>query len=207
MLATARRLAAAQGLHHTAFEQGDAQVHPLPTAGFDTALSRFGTMFFQDPVHAFANIARALRPGGRLAFVCMADPQRTEWVRVFDAVRAALALPPQDDTAPQGPGMFSLRDPALIHRTLAAAGFTAVRTEAVDATGHFGHDAADAADHLLGSGPGRHLAAQLDPLGPLDGGDATGRARAAFTAALARHEHPDGIRLRTAAWLVTATRG
>ena len=203
MLARARALAAEEGLGRIAFEQGDAQVHPLPAAAFDVAISRFGIMFFEDPVAAFGNIGRALRPGGRIAFVCMSQPARSEWVQVYDAVRAALPLPAQEATAPDGPGMFSLSDPAVIRRVLGAAGFTDVGTEPVEAVGHFGRDTDDAADHLLGSGPGRHLVNLLDSAGDPDPRD---RVRAAFLAALAEYERPTGVRLRTAAWLVTARR-
>ncbi|MEU3499027.1 class I SAM-dependent methyltransferase [Kitasatospora cineracea] len=203
MLATARALAAAEGLERIAFEQGDAQVHPLPAAAFDVAISRFGIMFFADPVAAFANIARALRPGGRLAFVCMADPARTEWIAVHDTVRGLLAVPAEEPGPADGPGMFSLADPDLVRRTLDAAGFDRVRTEPVDAAGRFGRDAQDAADLLLGSGPGRHLLTLLDPGHP---DAAAPRVRAAFTTALTPHQGPDGVRLRTAAHLVTAVR-
>ncbi|GAB7188914.1 ubiquinone/menaquinone biosynthesis C-methylase UbiE/MenG [Kitasatospora sp. Ki12] len=206
MLERARALTAERD--RVVFEQGDAQIHPLPTAAFDVAISRFGIMFFEDPAAAFANIARALRPGGRLAFVCMADPARTEWVRVFEQARAALPLPPRAAAPPTGPGMFSLADPAEIHRVLDAAALTDVRTEPAEAHGHFGRDAADAAGHLLGSGPARHLADLLDHTHPAPAGTPTGadRVRAALTTALAPHARPDGVRLRTSAWLVTATR-
>jgi SAM-dependent methyltransferase len=203
MLARARALAAEEGLGRIAFEQGDAQVHPLPAAAFDVAISRFGIMFFEDPVAAFGNIGRALRPGGRIAFLCMSQPARSEWVQVYDAVRAALPLPAQEPTAPDGPGMFSLSDPAVIRRVLGAAGFMDVGTEPVEAVGHFGRDADDAADHLLGSGPGRHLVNLLDSAGDPDPRD---RVRAAFLGALAAYERPTGVLLRTAAWLVTAIR-
>ncbi|MGP3913217.1 class I SAM-dependent methyltransferase [Nonomuraea sp. 10N515B] len=79
MLARARATAIAEGITNLRFEQGDAQVHPFPEGGFDVAISRGGIMFFADPVAAFANIGRALRPSGRLAFVClreMARPRR-----------------------------------------------------------------------------------------------------------------------------------
>ncbi|WP_030240321.1 class I SAM-dependent methyltransferase [Streptomyces sp. NRRL S-350] len=207
MLERARTLAAGHAPGRIAFEQGDAQIHPLPTAAFDAAISRFGIMFFDDPAAAFANIARALRAGGRLAFVCMADPARTEWVRVLDQVRAALLLPPLDTRPPTGPGMFSLAEPDEIHRLLDAA-FTGVRTAPVEAAGHFGRDAADAADHLLSSGPGRHLVELLDGAAPADHDHRSGteRVRAALTTALTPYERPEGVRLRTSAWLVTATR-
>ena len=65
----ARELARAQGVPNVTFERADAQVHRFPQERFDLAMSRFGTMFFQDPVVAFANVGRALRPAGRLVMM------------------------------------------------------------------------------------------------------------------------------------------
>ncbi|MFD6326105.1 class I SAM-dependent methyltransferase [Streptomyces sp. NPDC058442] len=209
MLTRARAQAAEEGLDRITFEQGDAQVHPLPPSAFDVAISRFGVMFFDDPVAAFSNIGRALRLGGRLAFVCMADPTRSEWVPVFGMARAHLPLPAEEPAAPDGPGMFSLADPSVIHRILDTAGFDKVRTEPVETLSDFGRDAHDAAEHLLGSGPGRHLVQLLDSASSVDSADRASGAdsvRAAFTVALAAHEQPAGVHLRTSAWLVTATR-
>src|SRR5688572_10172057 len=69
MLEIARERAVAEGLANVAFEQGDAQGHPFADNHFDVAISRFGTMFFAEPVPAFTNIARALRPGARLVML------------------------------------------------------------------------------------------------------------------------------------------
>ena len=66
MLQRARQATAAERLDNVRYELGDAQVHRFEPPGFDVAISRFGTMFFSDPVAAFANIAAALRPGARL---------------------------------------------------------------------------------------------------------------------------------------------
>ena len=65
----ARELAEAQGVRNVTFEQADAQVHRFPRERFDLAISRFGTMFFAEPVAAFTNIGRALRPAGRLVMM------------------------------------------------------------------------------------------------------------------------------------------
>ncbi|MEV0321000.1 class I SAM-dependent methyltransferase [Streptomyces sp. NPDC050658] len=70
LLDRARALTAAEGVTNAAYERADAQVHPFPAAGYDVAISRGGVMFFADHAAAFENIGRALRPGGRLAFVC-----------------------------------------------------------------------------------------------------------------------------------------
>ncbi|MFE2350176.1 hypothetical protein [Kitasatospora cineracea] len=116
--------------------------------------------------------------------------------------------------SPAGPSRESTRSAAANSRSRTSGiatprgdtgppGFDRVRTEPVESAGRFGADPADAADLLLGSGPGRHLLTLLDPEHPAD---AAPRVRAAFTAALAPHHGPDGVRLRTAAHLVTAVR-
>lgn len=74
------------------FEEGDAQVHALAPGAFDVAISRFGVMFFADPVAAFANIGRALRPGGRLAFVCATAADGNEWLQAIAALRDLLPV-------------------------------------------------------------------------------------------------------------------
>ena len=66
----ARRLAAAAGAGNARFEVADVQVHPVGAGVFDVVLSSFGVMFFDDPMAAFGNLRKALRRGGRLAFVC-----------------------------------------------------------------------------------------------------------------------------------------
>ncbi len=82
MLARARADAEASGLDNVLFVQGDAQVHPLEPARFDAVLSRFGVMFFDDPVAAFANIRSATRPAGQLVFVCWQPLDANQWLLV-----------------------------------------------------------------------------------------------------------------------------
>ena len=79
LLERARRRTAEEGLRNASYERGDAQVHPFPAASFDVVISRFGTMFFADPVAAFRNIARAARPGARLVMMVWQGEERNEW--------------------------------------------------------------------------------------------------------------------------------
>jgi ubiquinone/menaquinone biosynthesis C-methylase UbiE len=81
MIERARELAKAEGLRNVAFVQGDASVHKFPPDEFDIVISRFGTMFFADPVAAFANLARSLRHSGRLMMMVWQDAERNEWTR------------------------------------------------------------------------------------------------------------------------------
>ena len=83
------------GVDNVELLHADAQAYAFETESFDVVISRFGMMFFEDPQAAFANLARALRSGGRLVFVCPQDPLKSEWVAVaFGAAVAALAAPP-----------------------------------------------------------------------------------------------------------------
>ncbi|MDI9884989.1 class I SAM-dependent methyltransferase [Streptomyces sp. HNM0645] len=199
MLAEARNRAAAEGLANVSFVQGDAQVHPFEEAAFDAAISRYGVMFYADPEKAFGNIGRALRPGGRLAFVCPAAPERNGWVTAMASLNGI--LPVGGFGMPGGgTGMFSLAAPERVRAVLAAAGYTGVTVDEVTAYGAWGGDAEDAADFLLATGPGRHLMQQADA-------PAQDRAREALTTHLAAHETPDGmVRLLSTSWLVTAER-
>jgi SAM-dependent methyltransferase len=182
------------------FRAADASEAALAPASFDALFSRFGVMFFADPVAAFANLARALKPGGRLVFVCWRDRRENRWVRV--AVEAArkhiAALPPPP--GPEDPGPFSFADEARIRRVLGAAGFADIAVERFDADLPYGEDATAAAAYLTEMGP---VAAVLN-----EHPAATRAAVAAeIEAALAPLGGPGGIRLGASIWIVAARRG
>ncbi|MFJ3902333.1 class I SAM-dependent methyltransferase [Streptomyces sp. NPDC090025] len=202
LLDAARAGAAAEAVGNVTFVAGDAQTHPFPPGSFDRAVSRYGVMFFAGPEAAFGNIGRALRPGGRLAFVCPAAPEDNEWVAAMAALGEHLPL---GDFGRAGlPGMFSLADPERIKAVLDAAGFVRVAVAPVRAYGTWGTDATDAAGFLLTSGPGRHLMAQAAP----HTREAAGRA---LVDHLRRHEGAGAttgrtVRLLSTSWLATAER-
>jgi SAM-dependent methyltransferase len=197
MVRRARAIATAEGIGNIRFEQGDAQVYPFPRE-FDVAISRGGLTFFTDPIAAFANIATALRPDGRLTFVCLRDMADQEWFTVLTS--ALLGRAPAANTAdPYAPGMFSLTDPDRIRSVLTRAGLTSVIVEPLEVPMLFGPDANRAAEMHLGTGPVRYHLGAADPT-------AQTRALHALTAALRPFEQPDGVLLRGAYWLVTAVR-
>ena len=103
MIALARRLAAEQGVTNALFEQTDAQIHPFPEQSFDVAISRTGTMFFGDQVAAFANIARAIRPGGRLSVLVWQGPEPNEWIRELSERWPRDVICPHHRSVPLGP--------------------------------------------------------------------------------------------------------
>ena len=195
MLDYARRQAAAEGIGNARFEQVDAQIHPFATAAFDVAISRTGAMFFGDLVGAFANIGRALRPGGRLALVTWQPLANNEWIRELSAALAAgreRPVPP-----PHAPGPFSLSDPDRVRHVLTSAGFTTIELDDVNAGMWFGADADVAYRFVLG------LLGWM-----LDGLDDTGRAGAldALRSTLAAHETSEGVIYQSAAWIIRAQR-
>ncbi len=199
MLREAERRARADGLTNLRFEQADAQVHRFPTSDFDLVLSRFGVMFFQDPVIAFANVASAIRPGGRCVFLCWQDLVRNDWLMI--PVGAALSFVPLPDLGPEGgPGPFSLAEPDRIRTVLTQAGFEGVATTEVEEQVYLGQDAADATEFLRGTGMGRVLLEDADA-------DSQEKAVDAVRDALKSHERPEGLWLGARAWLVEATRG
>ena len=194
MIEIARRDAAAQGLANVTFEVGDAQVHPLPEGAFDAVVSHFGVMFFADPVAAFANLARALRPGGGLVCVVPAAMERCDWY--VRPLAALLGREPTPETEPSG--MFSLADPDHVVEVLRGAGLEGASLVPVDRTLRFGADVEAAVRFYLGAGP---TSAAITKAG-LDRSEAEARLRTA----LEPHLGDDGVRIAGAHWLVTATR-
>lgn len=196
MLAEAARRAEAAGLANVRLLKADAQVHPFPAGSFDVVLSRFGIMYFDDPPAAFANLAGALRPGGRLAACCFQDPLRNRWVTVpARAVVPHLGRPPAEHPD-RGP--FSLRDPDAVAALLGGAGFADVRVDGVVAAGTLG-TVDDAVAFVQANSI---LRAAFESAPP----DRRAAAVDALRAALARHLTSDGVALEVAAWLVTATK-
>ncbi|MEQ4207465.1 class I SAM-dependent methyltransferase [Actinopolymorpha sp. B9G3] len=195
MLERARATAADEGIDNVRFEQGDAQVHPFESGGFDVAISRGGIMFFADPVAAFANIGRALRTAGRFVFVCPQEVHRQDW---FVAPMTALLGRPPGPAAPGEPGMFSLADRDHLGKVLRAAGFETVTATEIGVRMTYGRDADDAADFFLGMGPARFLLSQT--------GRTQADVRPAVRAALRPYEQVGGVHLPGRFWLVSATR-
>ena len=185
---------AAAGCDRVNFIHGDAQAYSFEPASFDAAFSRFGVMFFVDPKAAFANIARALVPNGRLAFVCW----RALGENLLDEtpLRAALpCLPAQPLHDPLAPGPFALADPGRIRSILEQANFRLIEIMP--------------SDEMVGSGDLDamiQVCARVGELGRIL--RETPRLRASVLAAvrrtLAAHDGPGGVKLKAATWIVTA---
>ena len=176
--------------------QADIQTDPLGDA-FDVAISRFGTMFFDDPAAAFTNVARHLAPGGRLCIATWQPLEANQWLIVPGAALLEFGTLP-DGTDGTGPGMFAQSDAAALRVVLADAGFTDIAIEARTLPLPLGATAAEAVDYLADSGPGRAILETV----PADRHD---DAIAAVTAALRPHHEPGrGVTLDAAILVTTA---
>jgi len=178
------------------FLESDAATHDFQPV-FDLVFSRFGVMFFADPVAAFKNIRAALAPKGRLAFVCWRAFAENEWAFVpFNAAKPLLPEQPQAD--PHAPGPFAFADDARLRKILAAAGFNSIRIEKLDTTCSLGATLDEAVEATLAIGPLARAAGEVD--------EATrDKIRGVVKAALAPHETAAGVTPAAACWLVGAT--
>jgi SAM-dependent methyltransferase len=190
MLAVAR--ARGRGVN---FRKSDAAVH-LFHATHDLVFSRFGVMFFDDPARAFANIKKAIKPHGRLAFVCWRDVKENLWASTPIAAAHDL-VPPQPPADPYAPGPYAFADSERLIGFLGKAGYRDIRVEALDTVVNLGATPDDAATQALNIGPLARAATGLD--------DATrDRIRAVVSEAVAQYQTPAGITPPAACWLVRA---
>ena len=125
MLAGARKRIAESGLGNVSLIEADAQFHPFEPDRFDLITSRFGVMFFADPVAAFRNVLPAARPGGRLCFACWAPLEENKhWLIPYEVALRRLGPPAPSD--PRAPGPLALSDPGYVRSILETAGFAEV---------------------------------------------------------------------------------
>ncbi len=171
------------------FLLADAQTHDFAAERHDLLLSRFGLMFFADPVAGFANLARALKPGARATFVTWARVEDNPWNR--DAKAAGVArLGPVPADEPRAPGQFAFAEIGYVTDILRDAGFTEITGEETESCLIVAGTAEDAADLATGIGPVSRILREKA---------GTEADRAAIAADLAgmfrRFERPDGVRV------------
>ncbi len=200
----AGRAARAQGLCNVTFEQADAQTHTFAQGHFDLVISRFGTMFFDDPIAAFTNIGQALRPGGRLAMTVWQSSDRNAW---DVAIRQALTSGPEPtggaegtaNSPSRGRDPFSLAEPPRVEQILQTSGFADVRFVDVREPVYYGPDVDTALAWVCGFTSTSEALERLDPT-------ATTEARERLRSALRARLGDDGVWFDSRAWIVTAHR-
>ncbi len=197
LLAAAERRAAAERISQATFVHADAQTHAFEPGSFDAMISRFGVMFFDDPNAAFDNLRRAVRIGGKLAFVAWRSPADNPFMTT--AKRAAEPLLPNLPAPdPNAPGQFAFADGDRVRRILEAGGWSDIDLARLDVEGAVSE---------------AELLAYVTKLGPVgialrEMNDATLRARVTevVQAAFRPYIKNGTARFPMATWLVTATR-
>jgi SAM-dependent methyltransferase len=178
------------------FEVGDAQAYPFRSGVFDVAISRFGTMFFNDPGEAFRNIARAIRAGGRLVMMVWQAHDRNEWAVAIDE---ALDVRELGEIAAPGRDPFSLAEPPTVRRILSAAGFADTHFRDIDVPVFYGPNV-DAALGFVSRFA--NVSDALSRSGPRLADTIISRLRATLEARASQ----SGVWLGSRAWIVTARR-
>lgn len=200
MIDVARSRARSMDVQNVSFQIADAQVIELD-GPFDVLVSRFGIMFFDDPDAAFANLARALRPGARVAFVTWCPAIENEWVAVpMAAALGAVGEATGELPPPGAPGPFRYGDPAPLVGSLEGAGLRDVNVERFTTSMLVGGRGTldDCSAFVQGSGMTRAVLGECSD-------EALERAFAAMREALRPHLTDEGVRMSAAAWIVTAT--
>jgi SAM-dependent methyltransferase len=196
MIEHARRRAAREGAANARFLTQDAQRFPLAAQTFDMVISRFGVMFFDDPVAAFANIRRAVRPGGRLACLVWRSRDENPFMTVADRAVGPL-LGWDDATKPDDPGQFAFAEPKRVRRILVEAGWRGVEFHATDISCTLGK--AELAVYARRMGRVGTVLADLDAA-------LRDRVTAALDAGFTEFLTGDTAEFRAACWMVTANR-
>ena len=199
MVAAAEKQAKKAACDNVSFECADAQTHTLTGACYDRIFSRFGVMFFDDPVGAFKNMHGALKPGGCLAFISWAPRDSNAWVGLpLQVVAQHLSLPPAPSI--DDPGPFSLSEPSRITTLLGAAGFSHIAVESVKIPFVLGADIDEALSFLM------HLAPSGGAINNAEADTPTRqRIGADMATMLQSHCSEEGVSMKAEALLVTAS--
>ncbi len=180
------------------FELADATVYPFDPSSCDLLASRFGVMFFADPALSFANLRRALKPSGRVAFACWREPKENPF---FMAPLAAVYkhVPKMPPVGPEDPGPFAFASEERVKRILDAAGFTDVAMEpcALSLDVAIGQGLEAAVQGALEIGPASRALQDHPP-------EVREAARNSIREALARFARGDAVPLPASIWIVTA---
>ena len=197
-VARARQRIADAGSRHAEVIMADVSVHPFEQHSLELAFSRFGVMFFSDPRAAFANVRRAMKPGGRLALAVFRAASEGLWPHgPLEAVRHL--LPPIPTPGPEEPGPFSWADPTRVHRILESAGFREVSLTPVDPVIQLACDGgeAEATDFVMVLGP-------LTRVLPVLSAAQRETVRAALEVFFQKYTRSQGVFLPAANWVVQA---
>ena len=198
-LAYGRDAAAAAGLSNVDFVAADIERYPF-AGDFDLVFSRFGTMFFSNPVAALKNMRRALKPGGRITHIVWRERADNPWLSAARDVVLRHLPEPGDDARTCGPGPFSMADKDLVTAQMKAAGFTDISFERVDADVRMGDSIEDAIGFQLALGPAGEVVREAGDQAQQKDAE----IKADRTELLRPHVRDDGVWMASSSWVIAA---
>jgi SAM-dependent methyltransferase len=198
-LKVARHDAAASGMTNIDFIEGDVQFHPFEPE-YDFCFSRFGTMFFENPVAGLRNMRKALKPGGRMAAIVWRVIDDNPWLGLPKEIVLRYLPPPGDDARTCGPGPFSMANQEMVTKQLEVAGYTDINFQRVDAPLMVGHNPDDAVNFQLALGPAGEVFREAGELAEQRREEIV----AALQSELGRYATAEGITMASSSWTISA---
>ena len=199
-LEAARKDAASADLSNLGFLRADAEV-ALPEASYDFVFSRFGTMFFANPVAALRNMRRALKPGGRMVHIVWRDRADNPWLSMAKEVVMRFLPAPGENAATCGPGPFSMADEDTVRAMMTSAGYTDISFRRVDAPVLVGRNIKDAIAFQLAIGPAGEVFREAGQIAE----DHRDEIETALAEAIAQQtQSGDGIVMPSSSWVISA---
>lgn len=196
-----RKEVAEEGLDNVTFENGDALIMPFEPE-YDFVFSRFGTMFFSNPVAAMRNMRTAMKPSATMTHIVWRTPDDNPWLSMAKEVVLGFLPPPGEDARTCGPGPFSMANQEMVTGMMKSAGYENIEFERVDAPVLVGKTIQDAVDFQLALGPAGEVFREA--------GDEAEDKREQIEAALAeaidaQKKEADGIVMDSSSWVISAT--
>ena len=189
-----------RGLTNVSFVRGDAEI-ALPTSQFEFVFSRFGTMFFANPVVGLRNMRKALRPGGRMVHIAWRNRADNPWLSMAKDVVLRFLPPPGADAQTCGPGPFSMADEDTVRAMMTIAGYAEIEFRRVDAPVLIGKDVKDAIAFQLAIGPAGEVFREAGALAE----EKRPQIEAALAQAISEQTLVDGgIVMDSSSWVISA---
>lgn len=196
-----RRQVEDEGIDNVAFERGDVMVMPFEPE-YDFVFSRFGTMFFPNPVAALRNMRKALKPGGTMTHIVWRSQDDNPWLGMAKEVVLRFLPPPGDDARTCGPGPFSMANQEMVTMMMRSAGYENIHFERVDAPVLVGRTVQDAIDFQLSIGPAGEVFREAGEEAEKKRGEIE---RALAEAIDAQKRETDGIVMDSSSWVISGT--
>jgi SAM-dependent methyltransferase len=196
MLEVGRARLGSLDINNVTFENKDAATYRFQGEAFDRIFSRFGVMFFIEPISAFCNIRDGLKSGGRLAFVCWQAADENPWIAVpLHVVLQHVPAPPPTD--PEAPGPLAFSNPDRVLNILSEAGFAEITIDALETMVPVEADVPGSVQKLLEVGPVSRLLSDVSD-------DVMARIESDLFDAISEFQTADGVMMESATWIVSA---